>query len=418
MKRMLWLVLAFVFTGNSSAHAQVSKAEWEEFKAQFAAMSERVKALEIENQKLREASSKTIKVEDLAATNAEVDTLKKRSTAASWAERIKWQGDFRYRYEDIDQAGSNNRDRHRIAARPGLVVKTGDTTEVGFGLATGGDNPVSTMQTLGDGSAKKDIDVDLAYFKWHAFDGTDVNAGRFANPFYTMQKSQLIWDTDFRQEGGAVSWEDDRYFANAVYSFLQSDSAVGEYGIFGTQMGATFNPREDTALTAAIAYYDIPTKGEEPAYNDDFFGNSSVTKNGVEVYEYDYQLLNASLNVDLKVLDLPISLFADYVENRDANDLETGYLVGIQLGNAKRRGSWQLQYQYEDLEANATLGLVTASDFAGGGTDGKGSTFAARYAIDDQWFVGTTYFFDNRTGVALGDNESYDRLQLDTGFKY
>jgi hypothetical protein len=418
MNRMASIAVVCTLAWSVGANAQVSKSEWEEFKAQFAAMSERVKALEIENQKLREASRNTIKVEDLAATNAEVDTLKKQTTATSWAETIQWQGDFRYRYEDIQQEGDNNRDRHRIAARTGLVAKTSAATEVGFGLATGGDSPISTNQTLGEGGSKKDIDLDLAYFKWNALEETYVSAGKFLNPFYSVQKSQLIWDSDYRPEGGAVSWTYEQFFANAAYSFLESDSAAGDYGIAGAQFGGNFMPFDGTSLTASIAYYDIPTRGETPSYDDDFFGNSSVVRNGVEVYEYDFQLVNASLNVGFSIAEQPLALYADYVENQDPNELETGYMLGIQFGNAKNKGSWQVLYQYEDLEANATLGLITSSDFAGGGTDVKGNTFSARYAIDNQWWVGTTYYFDNKTGVALGDNENYDRLQLDTGLKY
>ena len=84
--------------------AGIPDAEWEQFKAQFAAMNERIKALEVENKQLR-ASQSAVTVEDLDATNAEVAALKSRDDASSWAERIKWKGDFRYRYEDIRQDG-------------------------------------------------------------------------------------------------------------------------------------------------------------------------------------------------------------------------------------------------------------------------------------------------------------------------
>ena len=70
------------------------------------------------------------------------------------------------------------------------------------------------------------------------------------------------------------------------------------------------------------------------------------------------------------------------------------------------------------LEANATLGIVTNSNFAGGGTDGKGSLLTAKYAIDDQWYVAGAYFFDNKEGMDLGDNANYERFQIDTGFTY
>ena len=39
----------------------------------------------------------------------------------------------------------------RIRARTELSARINDAVTVGFGLATGGDDPVSTNQTLGDG---------------------------------------------------------------------------------------------------------------------------------------------------------------------------------------------------------------------------------------------------------------------------
>jgi len=149
-----------------------------------------------------------------------------------------------------------------------------------------------------------------------------------------------------------------------------------------------------------------------------FFGNSSVVENGVEVYAYDYKLYNGSIAVGLTAFDLPLSVFVDYVKNSDVDELDTGYLAGVLLGNIKEKGDWQVQYQYESLDANATLGLITNSDFAGGGTDVKGSTFSAKYAVDAKWYVGTTYFFNNTTGIKLGGDASYDRIQLDTGYQY
>jgi hypothetical protein len=418
MKKYLSVIVAASLIGSSGVNAAVSDAEWEQFKAQFATMSERVNALEVENQKLRETTRNTVRVEDLEATNTEIGNLKKQSSGASWADRIKWKGDYRFRYEDIDQQGKDSRDRWRIRARPALVAKTSETTEVGFGLATGSDDPVSSNQTLGDGGASKDINLDLAYATWKPIEDTYLTGGIFKNTFYSPQKSQLIFDGDFRQEGIGAGWSNDMFFANASYNFIESDSKEGDYGVWVAQVGATFEPFEGTNLTASAGYLDIPTAGEESIYDDEFFGNSSIEVDGVEVYEYDYKLFSASLKFGLSVFDLPLAFYADYVKNSDADDLDTGYLAGFQLGSAKKKGDWQVLYQYEQLDANATLGLVADSDFAGGGTDGKGNRLSAKYAIDDKWYVGSTYFFDNKTGVKLGDNANYDRFQIDTGFKY
>ncbi|MCB1703277.1 MAG: putative porin [Halioglobus sp.] len=422
MKQIFTVALLGVVLFASGVNAQVPVAEWEEFKAQFAAMSERVKALEAENAQLRQASRNTIKVEDLAATNAELDTLKERTTASSWADRVAWEGDYRFRYETIDQQGRDDRDRYRIRARPALVATVSDTTVVGFGLATGSDDPVSSNQTLGEGGKSKDINLDLAYATWTGLPGTAITAGKFANPYYTVQKSQLLFDSDFRPEGVAVNWANEMFFAHTSFNFIESDSSQSgkdDYGVWAAQLGTVLTPVEDTKLTLSAGYVNIPTKGEAAIYDEDFFGNSSVTVDGEDVYEYDYKLVTASVDLGLSVFDLPLNFYADYVQNQDVDDQEMGYMAGVKLGSAKKKGNWQVQYEYERLEANATLGVITNSDFAGGGTNGKGSTFSAKYAIDDRWYVAGTYFFDNKRGFETpGDDANYDRIQLDTGFSY
>ncbi|MFT4520323.1 MAG: hypothetical protein ACI9JM_002725, partial [Halioglobus sp.] len=241
--------------------------------------------------------------------------------------------------------------------------------------------------------------------------------GKFSNPFYRVQKSGLIWDGDFRPEGLAFGWQNDNFFATATYSFIESDSKADDEAIWGAQIGAKFALGEGIKLTAAAKYLDIPTRGREAIFDEDFFGNSSTVQNGVEVYVFDYNVYNASVDLTFTVGELPLSFYGDYIENDGASDLNTGYLAGAKLGSAKAKGSWQLQYQYQDLEADATLGLVTDSDFAGGGTDGEGHKVSGKYAIDSKWSVGATYF-DTKRGVDLGENLDYQRLMLETIFKY
>ena len=418
MKKVMSVAVASVLFGSVGVYAAVPESEWREFKEQYAALANRVNALEAENQKLKAMGVGTfVTVEDLSATNEKIATLEKQNKSTSWAESVKWKGDFRYRYEDIEEDGKNDRDRNRIRARAALIAKPSDTTEVGLGLATGGDDPVSTNQTLGGGGSTKDVRLDLGYLRWTGLENTYVTAGKFKNNYYVEQKSSLIWDGDFRPEGIAAGWSNDMFFANASYNFIESDSRNDDDGIWGAQVGAEFTLFENLKLTAAAKYLDIPTKGRTAIYDDDFFGNSTISENGEEVYQYDYNLYNVSLGVSFNLFDMAVTVYGDYVENDDADDLETGYLAGVKLGKAKAQGSWQVQYQYEDLEADATLGLITDSDFMGGGTDGEGHKFSAKYMIDNAWYVGTTYF-DGSRGVDLGKDADYTRLMLDTGFKY
>ena len=108
--------------------------------------------------------------------------------------------------------------------------------------------------------------------------------------------------------------------------------------------------------------------------------------------------------------------------NDSADDNDTGYAVGGRLGKASARGTWQASYLWQDLEADAVIGLTTDSDFAGGGTDSKGHKIGAAYALTDKSKVKLTYFLTERqdtNGIENGgDNFDIDTLQLDFEFKY
>ena len=78
---------------------------------------------------------------------------------------------------------------------------------MGLGIATGGDDPVSTNQTLGGGGSTKDVRLDLAYGKWQATDNIYLAAGKIKNPFYRPQKTAFMWDGDYNPEGSVSDFE-------------------------------------------------------------------------------------------------------------------------------------------------------------------------------------------------------------------
>jgi len=110
-------------------------------------------------------------------------------------------------------------------------------------------------------------------------------------------------------------------------------------------------------------------------------------------------------------------LFLDLVQNQDASDLDTAWAAGLKFGKANAPKTWELSYTYQDIEADAVLGLVTDSDFAGGGTDAKGHILKGAWAISKNWKIGFTYF-DNQRHIDVGVQEDYERLMLDTAYKF
>jgi hypothetical protein len=423
MKRLISVAVAGAILASTQASATVSDDDFAKLKADFAAMAARLSSLEAENANLRELSETTVSELELAQTDLAV--VKKGNSASSWAERIKVKGDFRYRYEEIDAEGSDERDRTRIRARAALIATTSDDTEVGLGIATGGDDPVSTNQTLGGGGSTKDVRLDLAYGTWQATDNIYLTAGKIKNPFYRPQKTAFMWDGDYNPEGFAGGWSSDHLFAAFSGNWLESDSkSSNQQFSWGIQGGMKFALGEAT-LTTGLGYYDIPTKGKNSFFgdDDDFFGNSFECRDPSDtstcVYKFNYEEVEVFADLGLSLFDRPLNIFAQYVQNQDADDYDVGWVAGANYGKASGKGTWQMGYQYQDLEKDAILGLTSDSDFAGGGTDGKGHRLTGAYGLNKRWKVGFTWFLDNEAGEGnLETPISYDRFQIDTSFKY
>ena len=154
------------------AFADVSDEEFQQLREQLAAVSARLEELAAENAELRNAREQD--AEALAEVKTSVAAVKESAPSAagaSWTDRISLDGDFRYRYEMIDPEGSPTRKRNRIRARTNVRADVGDDVEIGFGLATGGDDPVSTNQTLGGGGSSMRVSLNLAYADWEVIDG-------------------------------------------------------------------------------------------------------------------------------------------------------------------------------------------------------------------------------------------------------
>ena len=72
---------------------------------------------------------------------------------------------------------------------------------VGFGLASGGDDPRSTNQTFTDSFSHKGIRIDLAFAEYRPAPWLALIGGKFKNPLWIP--SDWLWDSDIRPEGGA-----------------------------------------------------------------------------------------------------------------------------------------------------------------------------------------------------------------------
>jgi hypothetical protein len=405
-----------------------SDQDLSEMRAQMMALSERLDRLEAENRALTAANAELVKgSEETAVTVAAVSEktdavaaeVEEQAAKSSWTDTISWKGDFRYRYETFDIENKPNRDRNRIRARAHLVADVTPTIEVGLGLASGGDDPVSSNQTLGGGGSTKDLRIDLAYFDWDGLKDTHVYGGKFKNYLHKAGKNALLWDGDWRPEGTGIQWNNGMLFANGLGTWIESDSnsKKGQSFAYLTQLGIKFPIGDAVKMTAGVGYHVFDTAGSGSYFgdDDDFFGNSfdPVTK----TYLYDYEELEFFADLNFDAFGYPMTVFGNYVQNQAVDDNDTAYAFGITYGAAKNKGEWKFGYVYQKLEADAVLGLLTDSDFGGGGTNSKGSILKGSYAFAKNFNFNVTYFI-NDVGLQLEDPIDFKRLQVDLSFKY
>lgn len=406
----------------------VSVAEFEALKRDFAELARRLDAMEAENAQLRAGHVETQRTMARLRRNEAAPAAAEAAT--NWTNHISLSGDFRYRYEYTteDRAGANNPKRNRIRARPVLKARLPADVEIGFGLATGSTDPSSANQTLGEFGQDQDIALDLAYVDWGTpIDRLHLFAGKFKNQFIRAGNNGLLWDGDWRPEGVHAVYASDVFFGSLLGNWIQSSDGVGRHEEFswGVQ-GGIRTALGPTKIRAGAMYFDFPAKGNSCYFEaDDCRGNTAVpdlANPGDFLYAFDYELIEGFLEVDFDAFGLPSQFFVDYVRNQEADSKDTGYAVGLRVGRTAGRGSWQAGYLYQDLEADAVLGLLTDSDIAGGGTDSKGHKLSAAYAFTDVSRINLTYFDAERqdsNGVENG-GEAYDvdTLFVDFEWKY
>ncbi|ERF81565.1 putative porin [Bradyrhizobium viridifuturi] len=239
-------------------------------------------------------------------------------TYPEWAQRIRFYGDARVRYQGNyfptgnDQAGAANfnaintgspydvslvsnpyfgptydttqdRNQFRFRGRLGMEADLLYGFTAGLRIATGENNsPVSTNQTLGGSGgnfSKYSLWLDRGYVNWKGWNGDlSLSAGRFDNPFWSP--TDLVWYKELGFDGFAVQakhevWEGFTPFAvggafpiyNTDFNFGKNlgDTATGapvkyashDKWLFGGQVGfnARFSP--EYAFRFGVAYYDF-----------------------------------------------------------------------------------------------------------------------------------------------------------------
>jgi hypothetical protein len=248
-------------------------------------------------------------------TKAEKENWASPGKYPEWAQRIRFYGDIRTRYEgDHFPAGNGvlenfnaintgnpfledntnavnpyfppsynttqDRNRFRFRARLGADVDLFDGFTAGLRIATGdSSSPVSTNQTFGGNGgdfSKYALWLDRAFIRYQPVQDVVASVGRFDNPFWSP--TDLAWYKELGFDGFAIQAKHEvsegltPFFVGGAFPTFNTDLNAGlntadpnipgpikspsrDRWLFGAQSGfaARFDP--DTTLTLAGAYY-------------------------------------------------------------------------------------------------------------------------------------------------------------------
>lgn len=420
MKRMVLLVvLLLTMMGVGAARGdEVSelRQQLNEQRRIIELMQKRLDQLEARQQSQDVTIDRKIsKAVDEKKIDALPDSLK-------WAENVKLSGDFRYRHENVDDEGASvARARHRIRARIGIDAKVDDELDLHFRIASGSSEPYTANQTLDEGFSSKDIWLDRAYVDWHpeSVEGLSVFGGKMKNPFYKVGGNQLVWDGDLNPEGIAAHYRFPLDSVNTVHivggGFWAEESASGiDQALYGGQAYLKHDLADKEHLLGGISYYDYAdTKGHATLFDSTAsFGN---TVDSAGRYDSDFDIVEFFGEYGFQAGVLPAALYGSVVQNASpSSSEELGWLIGGRLNKAKDPRSWEFNYNYRHVEADAVIGVFTDSDFNGGGTDGEGHKFNFKYQLTKNLQAALTYFINE----TISDDDNYERLQADLIFKF
>jgi len=369
----------------------------------------------------------------------------------TWADSVVWKGDVRYRTELRKDRGSNTKDPNadveydRLRARLGLEAQVNDNVKAVVRLTTdgygsdktgNGGDPQSGNQDLNNGASKKGIYLDLAYLDWNFFgpDNSELHglAGKMANPFIT-QNDDLVWDPDTTPEGLAFKGQYDlspfTLLGNAGYFILNNqNSATAQYNqtsLYAIQGAAKYEFCPEVTLTLGMSYYGFNNIQGSSVNNVDlmgkakgttYYGNDVTVANGTTNFSNGYSVVQPFVQLDMFPTIgnriVPISVFAQGVDNLDATTLSKGEMFGATLGKAKNPQTAEFGASWAKIDRDSTLGMWTDSDRWGGGTDGEGYKLYLKYMILKN-LAGQITYFDDRKGIASGEGTGYQRWQFD-----
>ncbi len=352
--------------------------------------------------------------------------------------KLSFTGDFRFRVEqdwDVkkpDGTFKDNRSRLRYRFRFGMNYQSTDWASFGMRIRTGYRNNQQDPQiTLGSDFGEFStlpIGFEKIFFradyKW--FSGW---LGKNTFPF--EKQNELFWSDNVYPEGVFLSA---KYETNS--NIIESLKLSMGHFIIGTGGTSFDQDRYFQGIQLLTNHWKNRLKIFPSFY---YFKKMPNIPDGNETYNLNYSIVH--LGTKVKIIENPfVSIGVDLyknIENLNENDSipnqfqdqKKGVIIGLSVGDFKKKGDWTVQAYYTYLEKYAAVDFLAQNDWtrwdysnqgspAGRLTNFKGLELKAGYVINNNFKINMRYFIVDQL-IPFGiSNETGNRIRfdLDIGF--
>jgi hypothetical protein len=403
---------------------------------------------------------------------------------ASHVTKLKLYGDARFRYQATSTYGYNtvapsiistgtnttqgsNRDQMRYRVRIGADYQFTDDFKAGIRLESSNAND-STNVTYADGFFKDGNQVyfGLYYLQWdpsYSWIPQDLDVtltGGKMKPTFVID--EMNWDSDINPTGVAES------FAYTGVEGFTFGANMGQY-IYKdtTDVGTVSSPTlNDTwmLVNQAVAKYEweksqyvqiapmlenmvnpngatsrlaFPSGAPTVTPGAPGVAVPVVTPAGGNFYDY-YTVMYLPTEVAWQSWKLPFKAYYTYGHNFDGyktadalgvsstGDQSDSHVLGLQVGDTKKKGGWLLNGGYVYREAYAVNPNLVDSDWGAQSGNQRGFFIKAQYAFTDFLVGGVNYLYsdpihDQGIPVTSGLNTTVSQnqtLQVDLAFRF
>ena len=306
--------------------------------------------------------------EELDNLGVRVADLEKKS------DNVKWGGELRYRYYDINRDSSLGDETHnKVLFRLEPKAYIGDSGWTANAR-------LDYEMNLSSDENNDGVLVDRAWVEGPLF-GTTVQAGRV--PVFTAQG--LMFDD--RISGGTIAFGSDEF---------KTTLAAGRYNKDHDDVTSTKSVRDITA-----EYYGVQfdyTPNDNLALNAGYTALNGIDANYADSYKsmarpaYDGNDASIWYVGGKYAFDKNVAFVGEYAQNTDADDEDQAWTAELQYkgANVADPGSWGMYAGYRQIEAYAAI-APTYDDIIGAGY--KGAVVGAMY-VPAENILATIEYFD------------------------